>query len=330
MKKSLISIIDGVDKLISDNYCHFFNDKNALITFLFHGLFNDESEINRNYVDPQQGITTNMFRRFIEYYLRNGFIFVSPYDILNGLETDKNYVLITFDDGYYNNHLALSILQEYQVPAIFFISSNHVLNNKSFWWDVIYRERVKENIPLEQISKELVKLKHNKNDEIEQYLVDSFGENASTPICDVDRPFTPSELKDLSSDPLVFLGNHTGNHAILTNLSHSEIKLEIDYSQNFIFNLTGIMPIMIAYPNGNFSEEVLNISQKAGLKLGITTNPKKNLLPINLKGLHPFALNRFILWGNKNIEQQCSAFRSDIQFSNFVRKLWTSKEQVSL
>jgi peptidoglycan/xylan/chitin deacetylase (PgdA/CDA1 family) len=327
MKKSLISIIGAVDKLISDNYCHFIKEKNALITFLFHGLFNDKSEINLNCVDPQQGITTNMFRRFIEYYLRNGYIFISPHDILNGLEIDKKYVLITFDDGYYNNHLALSILQEYQVPAIFFISSNHILHNKSFWWDVIYRERVKENISVEQIRKEQVKLKQKKNDEIEQYLVDSFGGNALTPICDVDRPFTPSELKDLSKDPLVFLGNHTGNHAILTNHSHSEIKLEIDCSQNFIFNLTGVKPIMIAYPNGNFSEEVLNTSQEAGLKLGITVKAKKNLLPLNLTGVHPFLLNRFTLQGNKNIEQQCSAFRSDIQLLNLVRKLIKRKNK---
>ena len=165
MKQNLISIVNSIDKLISNNYCRFLNDKSALLTFLFHGLFNDEHEIYLNLVDPQQGITVDMFRRFIEYYLNNGFIFVSPDDILNGLANDKKYVLITFDDGYYNNHLAISILKEYQVPAIFFISSNHVALNKSFWWDVIYRERIKENTPLGQIRKEQVRLKQKKNDE---------------------------------------------------------------------------------------------------------------------------------------------------------------------
>jgi peptidoglycan/xylan/chitin deacetylase (PgdA/CDA1 family) len=325
MKKNLISIVNSVDKLISENYCHFINDQNALSTFLFHGLFNDEYEIDLNYCDPQQGITTSMFRRFIEYFVTNDFIFVSPNDILNGLANDKKYVLITFDDGYYNNHLALPILQEYQVPAIFFISSNYVLHNKSFWWDIIYRERIKEGIILEQIRKEQVTLKHKKPYEIEHYIVNNFGRNSLAPISDIDRPFTPAELNDFSKDPLVFLGNHTDNHAILTNLSPSEMKLEIDSSQNFIFKLTGLKPIMIAYPNGNFSEEVLKVTKKSGLKLGICTNPKKNLLPLDLKGLQSFSLNRFILKGNESIERQCNAFRSDIQFLNFVRKLWVGK-----
>ena len=41
--------------------------------------------------------------------------------------------MLTFDDGYYNNHLALPVLEEFDVPALFFISTNHVKQQKCFW-----------------------------------------------------------------------------------------------------------------------------------------------------------------------------------------------------
>jgi peptidoglycan/xylan/chitin deacetylase (PgdA/CDA1 family) len=296
-----------------------------LITFCFHGLFKDKSEIELNYSDPQQKITIDIFRQFMEYYLEHDYIFISPQDILDGIRPERKYILLTFDDGYYNNHLSLQILNEFRVPATFFISSNHIANNKCFWWDVLYRERLKRNSPIEQYSKEVSILKLRKNNEIEQYIIDNFGKKAFNPIGDIDRPFTPTELKVFASDPLVFLGNHTANHAILTNYSPFEIRSEIELAQTAICNFTGITPIIISYPNGNFSKDVLTISKEIGLKLGITTIQKKNYLPLNLEGINPFLLNRFFFWGDRDIKKQCNFYRSDIQLSSMILKFINAK-----
>ena len=325
MKKLLSSMVNGVDKFVARNYVYVFNEKNSLSTFLFHGLFRDVSEIGLNYIHPQQMITTDIFRQFIEYYLKHDYLFISPDDILRGLKTDKKYVLITFDDGYFSNHLSLPILNEYKVPATYFISANHIIRNKSFWWDVVYRERIKRNSSVEQIINESRQLKLKKNQEIEQYIIENFGEKALNPICDIDRPFTPSELLTFSKDPLVFIGNHTANHAILTNYSNSEIRSEIAIAQDEIFNLTGINPNFISYPNGNFSQEILTVSKEMGFKLGITINPGKNYLPISFEGNNPLILNRFTLWGNKDIEKQCNTFRNDIHLRNLLIKITTGK-----
>lgn len=325
MKNTIISIIENLDELISATYGSLFKEKNSVITFLFHELFNDENEIALNHVDPQQAITTKIFRQFVEYYLKHDYLFISPQDILNGLETDKKYVLITFDDGYYNNHLALSILQEYQVPAVFFISSNHITQNKCFWWDVIYRERLKKGVEIEKVRKEIASQMQKKNSEIEQYITENFGVKALQPISDIDRPFTPLELKKFSKEEFVFLGNHTSNHAILTNYSPPEIKFEIENAQKSIFNITGIKPIIISYPNGIFSSDVIDVLKECDIKLGITVVGLKNKLPINIKGDDAFLLNRFILWGNKNIDIQCASFRSDLQLLNKIRKALKGK-----
>ena len=235
--------------------------------------------------------------------------------------------MITFDDGYYNNQYALTVLKKYQIPAVFFISTNHVKYNKCFWWDVLYRERIKLGIPVKDIQRERKKLKSKTSEEIEKYLKDIFGEESLTPVGDIDRPFTPSELKDFSRDEFVFLGNHTSDHAILSNYSSNKIKSQILNAQNTINDITGITPIIISYPNGVYSNEIIKLSKEIGLKLGITVDNKKNYLPIDYQGDGCMRLGRFLLERverRDNLIMQCELLRSDIvvyhRISNFLRK----------
>ena len=106
MNKKIEALISNLDELLSDNYVRFFREKNSLITFLFHGLFKNKEEIEINCINPQQKITVDKFRQFIDYYLANDYLFVTPQDILNGLNPEKKYILITFYDGYFNNHIS--------------------------------------------------------------------------------------------------------------------------------------------------------------------------------------------------------------------------------
>ena len=324
MKKNIISLAKIPDLIISKVYLRFFQEKNSLLIFNFHGLFNNKKEINQNLVDPQTWITTNQFQQFLEYFLKHNYSFVSINDILDGLDINNKYIMITFDDGYYNNNYALPILKKYQIPALFFISTNHIKQNKCFWWDIIYRERIKSRTSKKEIVYEQNQLKSKTNEEIEQYIIEKFGEKAFEPKSDIDRPFTTSELKNFSKEKYVFLGNHTHNHAILTNCSSNEIKTQILEAQKFIKDNTEITPKAISYPNGDYSDEIIKISKEIGIELGITTEYRKNKLPINHQTNNIMNLGRFDLSGNNNIINQCKLFRSDIilymYFKKFINK----------
>jgi peptidoglycan/xylan/chitin deacetylase (PgdA/CDA1 family) len=313
--------IKRADKMLSQFYLSFFSEKNSLITFLFHGLFQSEKEISLNLKHPLEGITIEHFCLFVEYYLNHDYIFISPEDILNGLRNDKKYILITFDDGYFNNQHALPILKKYKIPAVFFISANHVKYNKSFWWDILYRESIKRGLLIKHIMHEEEKLKSKTNEDIEDYLKNRFGEGVSKPISDIDRPFTPSELKDFSKEKYVFIGNHTCDHAILTNYFSNDIESQIRKAQNIINDITGVSPNIISYPNGNYSKEIISISKGVGLKLGITVDLKKNHLPIDFRGNNPMRLGRFVLVGNERLINQCEMIRSDIAVCNTIKNL---------
>lgn len=324
VKKLIKRSIIKADNLLAQMYLSFFEEKKSLITILIHGLYLNKNELNHNLIDPQQSITVDIFHEFIEYFLEHNYTFVKPTDIINGLDLNKNHLLITFDDGYYNNHHALPILKEYNVPATFFISTNHVKENKCYWWDVVYRERKKRNATIKQLSNEYNFLMQKKNDEIEEYIKSTFGRKSLNPIGDIDRPFTPSELTLFSKEQLITLGNHTSNHAVLTNYSYDEIKFEIENCQLTIFELTDITPEIISYPNGNYSAEVLKISKEIGFKLGIIVHPSKNILPINLQGTDSLLLNRYTLWGNSNLRNQCINFRNDFHLQSALISLYNT------
>lgn len=309
------------DRKISEFSISILPENKSLITILFHGLFRNKEEIKLNHVHPQQSITVDEFEEFVKYFKNRKYTFVSPNDVIEGLDECKNHILITFDDGYFNNTLALPVLKKYDIPAVFFISSNHILRNKCFWWDVVYRERIRKGYSEAEIEAEIQSYKFKKTDDIENLITQQLGRGVLDPVSDIDRPFTPSELRMFAKEKEVFIGNHTANHAILTNYSIPEVREEIVACQLFIEELTGILPVAIAYPNGGYSESIIKECRNIrGLKMGITTVHDKNRHPLNLDSIDAFSLGRFTLWGNDSIRNQCRFIRSELRLLDTVRR----------
>jgi peptidoglycan/xylan/chitin deacetylase (PgdA/CDA1 family) len=317
MKKFFLKPLKKINEFFARQQVRRFKEKSSLISFFIHGLFIDQNEIAQNLVDPMEKMTIQHLRQFIEYFQSNGYTFISPDDILSGLDPAGYHALLTFDDGYFNNFRAVPILNEYRVPAVFFISSKYILNNTCFWWDVLYRESVKAGLTQEQIYRETARLKSFTVDKIELQLKKSFGADAFLPKSDLDRPFNVSELKEFASNKYVHIGNHTHDHAILTNYPADQIADEIEVCQNTLFNIIGKYPVAISYPNGNFSNEIIKISKDKGLKLGLTVIPEKNPLPLRPERL--MRLTRFGLSGKSELIRQCELFRTDLHLARKIR-----------
>jgi peptidoglycan/xylan/chitin deacetylase (PgdA/CDA1 family) len=309
---ALQNLVRSTDAALARAYLALFHERDALMCFLFHSLFRDEREIDLNLVDPLQRTTVRQFRQFVEYYLNHGYKFVSPQEVIGGLAPRGKYALITFDDGYFNNSLARPVLEEFEVPAVFFISSNHVRQNKCFWWDVLYRERRARGMSHGRIYREAVSMKSLRTEVIEERLTHEFGSAAFKPRGDLDRPFAPHELRDFASSPFVHIGSHTYNHAILTNYTTEEIREQLADAQSALLEMTGKAPVAIAYPNGAHDERVVNACRDAGLKLGFTVRPHKNRLPVGAGSSSLLKLGRFATHGSGPIVSQCRTYRSDL------------------
>lgn len=292
----------------------------CLLSFLFHGLFSDLDEVRLGIIDPQQAITVHMFREFICHFHSQNYRFVSPENVLNGLDPAGKYVLVTFDDGYYNHARALPMMEEFNVPATFFVSSSHVVQQKAFWWDVVFRVLNRIGHSYTEIQHKVANYKALSPKQIETQLISQFGENALQVQGDLDRPFTPAELFKFAQHPLVSIGNHTRSHAILTNLSAREMEEEIRGAQDDLYAITGKTPVAIAYPNGNCSNQMIQIALKAGLKLGVLVRPGKNRLPLADSNQF-FALKRFTIWGDRRIDRQCRIVRSNLSLKQALVNL---------
>ncbi len=311
--------VRAADAAVARAYLALRREQNALMPFLFHSLFRNEREMALNVVEPLERTTVSQFRQFVEYYLEHGYRFVSPADLLAGLASDGKYALITFDDGYFNNTLARPVLEEFKVPALFFISTNHVLENKCFWWDVLYRERTAQGASRRQIYRETVALKSLRTDQIEAELTARFGPAALAPRGDVDRPFSPTELRAFADCPYVHFGNHTANHAILTNYPPEQVREQVQSAQTHLQAMTGQLPTAIAYPNGAHNQQVVQICREVGLKIGVTVRPHKTALPLDGRSSGLLRIGRFCPNGDAPIVTQCRTYRSDLQLYGAFR-----------
>jgi peptidoglycan/xylan/chitin deacetylase (PgdA/CDA1 family) len=154
-------------------------------------------------------------------------------------------------------------------------------------------------------------MKDQRTEEIEAGLVGRFGENCLKPRGEIDRPFTAAELKEFARHPLVRLGNHTANHAILTNYSDQQIEAQVRGAQAYLTELTGKTPETIAYPNGGHDERVVKICERVGLKMGFTVRPAKTGLPLPRRSGGLMRLGRFVPHAEAPMASQCRTYRSD-------------------
>ena len=290
--KTIPIIIEKLGYLFNPLILKFKNEKNKLLIFYFHGLYESTTQKDLNHGDPQNNLTVSQFEKFIKYFLQKKYHFIKPEDLLEDLPANQPYAMITFDDGYFNNSLALDVLNKYNVPATFFLTTNNIIENKSFWWDVVYRNRMKQGVSLKKISEEQQSLKNFKYPEIDNYIENKFGSNSYKPWSDIDRPFTRSEIRSIAQNPLVSIGNHTHNHAILSNYMQEEMINEFRLSNQILFELTGKTPIAVAFPNGNYNESILNVAKKMGFRFAFTTQNHINHLPFIDNEM--ICLNRFM------------------------------------
>ena len=279
---------------------------NSVVNVLFHSLYESRAQIGNRELAPNQNVTVADFRGFVEEMLEKGYTVVSPAQIDAGLKPGGRYLSITFDDGYFNNALALDVLKQFRVSATFFVSTDHVQQNKAFWWDAFSRELSRSGVSQRTQKADIERLKTFTPERIDAFLCQRFGQSVLKPCGDIDRPFTPGELRQFALSPWVCVGNHTRDHAILTNCTPEEMASQIRVCQDELAELVGYRPIAIAYPNGNYSRAAVNAAVAAGLRIGFTVAPKRARLPLTSNTR--MTLGRFIFHGGQDIAKQCAMF----------------------
>jgi peptidoglycan/xylan/chitin deacetylase (PgdA/CDA1 family) len=202
-------------------------------------------------------------------------------------------VSVTFDDGYADNFsVALPILQEYQVPATFFVASGF-LDGGRMWNDSII-ETIRRLPPgthdLSFADLDPVELtdwpsrrraaqtlitawKHLPPAE-RQANVDALSARADG--LPQDLMMSSAQLRELASAKDVTIGGHTRSHPILASLDLNQARAEISRGKSDLEDILQQELKLFAYPNGrhgrDFGDEHPVLVREAGFRAAVATD----------------------------------------------------------
>lgn len=221
---------------------------------------------------------------------------------------------ITFDDGWvdFYDH-AFPLLQRFSLPTTVFLPTDFIGTSDWFWTDrltrlVLMRAAEQSHLtaaaglsellytllalsgPVEsQVEAAIHLLKPLRNEEIEEPLT-GYAALLGTSSASHDRAFLSwEEVAEMQRSGLISFGSHTAGHRILTTLTATEVREELDRSKQALLAHGAVSPefIPFCYPNGNFDEQIAAMVRECGYSLAVTTregwNDSKSLL---------FTLNR--------------------------------------
>jgi peptidoglycan/xylan/chitin deacetylase (PgdA/CDA1 family) len=231
----------------------------------------------------------------IEEYQREGKVFLSLDDaveiIRSGTKPNKNFVVLTLDDGYKDNLVfGYPVFKKYQVPFCIYVTNSFPNGTSDLWWygleNVIMSNsalslpggRTLENRSMKQKKKNFLYLrgiiiKSHFNDphiflsQLGKFSFDLQSERAK-------KCLTWNEIKELSADPLVTIGSHTVNHRPLSKLSEKEAEHEIVSSKKELEERLNRPVKHFAFPFGSQNEagpREYKMAKAAGFASIVTT-----------------------------------------------------------
>lgn len=203
----------------------------------------------------------------------------------------KNSVLLTFDDGYADNHLnARPILEKHGMQALFYISSGYIGLNREYWWDELerillvnkgrpaefafesgtfrlsWRQASSVDGEYDRSLEALRKVPAAQRDSILneiRTLLDSEGPRMT------HLPMTVRELQEFTKSSSVVIGAHTVGHPSLARLDEEDQREEIVRSKQSLTEMLGIDVPYFSYPFGtgaDFDPTTERLVQDAGFK----------------------------------------------------------------
>lgn len=220
--------------------------------------------------------------------------------------------VITFDDGYRDNHdVALPLLQKHRMGAAFFVATGYLNGGTMFNDRVIEAVRGARaaaldagwlglaSLPLgddaqqrEAIDRLLRAVKHLPLAERERAvarLEDQLGAGVTIQLMMSDAQVQALHAAGMS------IGGHTRTHPILKVLEDGAAREEIARGADDLRAITGEAPVIFAYPNGrpgeDFDDRHAPMAKAAGFRFAFTTRAG-----VGVPQTDPYQLPRFTPW----------------------------------
>ncbi|MCS7028435.1 MAG: polysaccharide deacetylase family protein [Bacteroidia bacterium] len=254
------------------------------LVLTFHKIIPDQY-VNHPYYWKSLCTPYSTFLCFIESLYQENFAFISLQELEYAkISPSERTVLLTFDDGYYNNiEYAYPLLKSENIPFVMAINGRCIENNTWQWFDKVWYYGIQQGKTEQERIQMIEKFKYDIF-ALEQWLnTQAIPQNYS----EIEHIFfgiaNVQELKKLQNVSFV---SHTYSHYILTALPESILHNEI--TQNILFaqkNHINLHHNYFVLPNGTLKDfnlrtiEVLKKNQVKGIFTMLPYTKLDDLIP---------------------------------------------------
>jgi peptidoglycan/xylan/chitin deacetylase (PgdA/CDA1 family) len=211
-------------------------------------------------------ITPGEFRRHMEF-VRAWCCPVALQEVVQpGAQgSSRPRLAVTFDDGYADNLTEASpVLEEFGLPATFFVTSAGLQEPHPYWWDLLARSSVPDK---PKVHHTLVHAPLSMRHQIlsELHLTPNRRPDETMP-----RPMSAEEIRVLASKANHDVGVHTTHHLFLPS-QPSDV-----YTQEFVDCKASLERLLnrpvpsVSYPFGGENEEIASVARASGFEIGVT------------------------------------------------------------
>jgi peptidoglycan/xylan/chitin deacetylase (PgdA/CDA1 family) len=203
---------------------------------------------------------------------------------------DKKFTIcLTFDDGFANNYkYVLPLLEQYQVPATFFIPGIRHAGYDILWNDVLAIARKFGPARISFEKRFFYKDRHGKYRSSDtgmlladllrsatfeskkqmMHMLEHLKQKAHE---DYWLQMTEDQIKTLADSKWATIGSHGYYHNDLSRVPAAEARNELLKSKQFLETITGKEISAFAFPYGAYTREVVQEARNAGYKQVLTT-----------------------------------------------------------
>lgn len=222
-----------------------------------------------------------------------------------GAALPERAVMVTFDDGFRDNHdVAFPVLRRHGVPAVFFVSTGYIGSDSTFWFDrvvhVLLRTAQKQ-LPIAALdltiepgetpaqrradAERLLRVLKRLPDALRLKVLQELEHAACLSPSVADRMqsavMTWDEVREMARAGMEF-GSHSESHPILATLDDAaQLQRELEGSKRTLEHEIGRPVTALAYPVGGrdaVNAAVLEATEAAGYRFAFTYLPGTNRL----------------------------------------------------
>ncbi len=261
-------------------YNDFFKSARGARIVLYHGICQDDPT-RFNYIFLRK----KTFEGHLRFYKEN-FNVISLDDFYNKrFSNDRFNICITFDDGYANNYkYVLPLLQQYEMPAAFFITAIRGAGYDILWNDFLailsrygpekltYRDErfIKKRGRYVSIDNRasLSETLRSGNFNIKAGMMKSlypavpFKENKSEQ--DYWLQMDEQQIAVLANSKWATIGCHSYYHNDLARISIDDAEQEMSRSKKYLEQVTGKEIKAFAFPYGTYTRNIVSAAKRAG------------------------------------------------------------------